>query len=241
MQNSDKVVALNIGTNEVPMTLVLPNDPGTSYVVNEIYNARCYPPVPGVRQIEVIVDVGANTGIACGYFRQQYPDSVLFGFEPFANAFEFLKRNAETIGRCKVFPIGLYGCDTTVDFFHGAGTTVTSSVTKNSYTEAASQTRVSLEDAGRTFGRLGITKIDVLKIDTEGCEVPILYSLRNNFLPNVEVVYLEFHSQLDRRLIDCLLSESHVLWACSGTEMNRGALTYVSRSSSALRHASPPL
>ena len=74
----------------------------------------------------------------------------------------------------------------------------------------------------------GIEQIDVLKIDTEGCEVPILRSL-NRYLPEVKVLYVEYHSERDRRMIDEILADTHVLWRGHVNFAYRGEFCYLKR------------
>jgi hypothetical protein len=72
-----------------------------------------------------------------------------------------------------------------------------------------------------------ITAIDVLKIDTEGCEVPILESIAA-WLPEMKAIYLEYHSERDRLAIDRMLCETHILVSGKVTYPHRGELCYVS-------------
>ena len=72
-----------------------------------------------------------------------------------------------------------------------------------------------------------ISTIDILKIDTEGCEVPILEAL-SDLLPSVKVIYLEYHSDDDRKAFDRLLGDTHLL--LHGHMMvHLGEVTYVAR------------
>ena len=73
-----------------------------------------------------------------------------------------------------------------------------------------------------------IDRIDILKLDTEGCEVPILRSLQKH-LPEIKLVYVEYHSDRDRRLIDCLLAKTHVLWRGHVPLAYRGEFCYLNR------------
>jgi len=72
---------------------------------------------------------------------------------------------------------------------------------------------------------IGISYIDVLKIDTEGSEVEILESLRP-YLPYVGILMIEFHSEKDRRNIDALL-ETHVLFNANICQPNLGIVKYI--------------
>ena len=75
------------------------------------------------------------------------------------------------------------------------------------------------------MAQIGISYMDVLKIDTEGSEVEILESLRP-FLPYVGILMVEFHSEKDRRSIDALL-ETHVLFDANIRQPDLGIVKYI--------------
>jgi hypothetical protein len=80
-------------------------------------------------------------------------------------------------------------------------------------------------DAATAFKQLRLTYIDVLKIDTEGCEVEILESLQNH-LPYVGIVLAEYHCESDRRKIDQLLS-GHTMWGARIETVQVGVVKYI--------------
>ena len=88
--------------------------------------------------------------------------------------------------------------------------------------------QIRLVGASQFLSQHGIESVDILKIDTEGCEVPILQSL-SKYLPEVKVLYVEYHSERDRRLIDGLLAQTHVLWRGHVSFAYRGEFCYVKR------------
>ena len=69
-------------------------------------------------------------------------------------------------------------------------------------------------------------EIDFLSIDTEGSEIPIIESCPEAFLA-AKVIYLEYHAEEDRRRIDGLLGDSHVLTAGRVHYPHRGEFAYV--------------
>lgn len=56
---------------------------------------------------------------------------------------------------------------------------------------------IEIRQASKTLDSLGIAAIDVLKIDTEGCELPILAD-RASVIPAIKLIDLEFRSKHDR-------------------------------------------
>ena len=220
------------------LNVVLPQESGQNVVWNEIVVEQCYAPIPGIGEVEQIVDFGANTGLASAYFRLHYEHAELVSIEPDKRAYAFLEMNASNIGKCRTFCCGLSNSNSTRPLFQ-----LESSVfsTKNSYSNTISAQNIEVRDADEMLRDSGVAKIDVIKIDTEGSEVPILYSLSKNYLPKAKVIYLEFHSHTDRMLIDVLLNPTHVLWRAVITNMNRGTLAYVNRSCETLQSADTAL
>jgi hypothetical protein len=74
----------------------------------------------------------------------------------------------------------------------------------------------------------GVGDISILKVDTEGSEIPILTDLGDR-LDRTDFVYLEYHSDNDRRELDSLLTPHFILAAAKAHIPHRGTLTYISR------------
>lgn len=66
----------------------------------------------------------------------------------------------------------------------------------------------------------------MIKIDTEGCEVEILRNLEPYF-QDFSLVYIEYHSEADRREIDSILASTHSLLFSSALQVHRGNVTYI--------------
>jgi hypothetical protein len=87
---------------------------------------------------------------------------------------------------------------------------------------------VPVRAVGPLLAELGLERPPVLKVDTEGMELPILRAL-GDALAAIEVIYLEYHSEQDRRDLDALVAPSHVLYAARAAEPDRGTVTYAQR------------
>jgi len=180
-----------------------------------------------VSDVKTVVDVGANVGAASIYFAIAYPEACVYAFEPNNSPFSLLQRNVETLPNVKLSSFGLYSSEKTLPLFHGKSDSVESSVCPSVRTCDENE-QIQLVDAFQFFSEHGINRVDVLKIDTEGCEVPILRSLKP-FLSEVKVLYVEYHSERDRRIIDEILAETHVLWRGHISFAYRGEFCYLKR------------
>lgn len=196
-------------------------------IANAIFSGSTYPNIPFVSGVKTILDIGANVGAAAVYLAMSYPQAKVYAFEPGGDALSLLQKNVELLRNVSVFPFGLYSRDRTVSLFHGKTDSVESSVFPSLRTDCEGE-EIRLACASEFMSEHGIENIDILKIDTEGCEVPILQSLRR-YLPAVKVLYVEYHSERDRRMIDEMLAETHVLWKGNITFAYRGEFCYLKR------------
>ena len=211
------------------LSLAVPDDKQTAFLVREIFTDCCCLPVLPVRDARLIPDVGANVGLATAYLRISCPDEEIHCFEPAPEPLEYLQVDAQHIGNCVVHPFGLHSCDEMATMSLGREGTATASLLRHNY---SSDERITIppRDAFFVFQEaLQGRDIDILKLDTEGCELPILTRTRS-FLGKTRIAYIEFHSETDRRDIDDLLFGSHILWRAAISSPHRGLLTYVLRS-----------
>jgi FkbM family methyltransferase len=196
-------------------------------IANDIFAGITYPIVSFICDVKTVVDIGANVGAASVYLATAYPQARIFALEPGSDALELLRANVKPLGNVSVFPFGLYSRARSLQLFHGKNDCVESSVFSSLRTTSEAE-EIELRCASDFLGEQGIESIDVLKIDTEGCEVAILQSIKK-CLPKVKVLYVEYHSERDRRAIDGMLADTHVLWLGRVTFAYRGEFCYVRR------------
>lgn len=199
----------------------------SKWTTEGIVAGETYPLVPDLTDVETVVDVGANCGVASVYFSLAYPGATVHALEPAEGPFAVLSRNASRFARIRPEPIGLYSEDRgEVPLYQGVHGTGTGSILESESTTGESEP-IELRSARGWVESANIDRIDVLKVDTEGCEVPILTGLEP-FLADVRVIYLEYHSEDDRRAIDRLLEPTHVMLFVKGM-FGTGEVAYVAR------------
>jgi hypothetical protein len=84
-----------------------------------------------------------------------------------------------------------------------------SSVIQSESTRPESET-ITLRSVREWMAESSITSVDLLKVDTEGCEIPILEAM-SDLLPGIKVIYLEYHNDDDRKEFDRILGDTHLL------------------------------
>ena len=121
----------------------------------------------------------------------------------------------------------MWDCCTTMKrpLFVGVTDSLTNSIVPTRY---ASERRdeIQLVAADVFATEMEMTRPDIIKIDTEGCELPILSALGES-VRATKVVYLEYHSEDDRIAIDEMLRPTHILYAGSVPFPHRGEFVYV--------------
>jgi FkbM family methyltransferase len=197
------------------------------YVCHEVFSGKSYPQMQFSGEVKTIVDIGANIGAAAVYFAVCYPQSRLFAFEPTPTNHALLSANTADLPQVKTFPFGLFDRDRQATIYHGLHDSVQNSIGRGGEQTQASET-IALRETAAVFRELELDAIDILKLDTEGCEVPILLSMWT-WIPRTGVIYVEFHSEVDRLEIDRLLSPTHVLYRGEIGRLCRGELCYVAK------------
>jgi FkbM family methyltransferase len=192
-----------------------------------ILQGETYLQLPFVDDVRTVVDFGANCGAATCWFAYTYPDAQVWACEPATLPFALLTENAAAFANVHAERIGLHDHDATMTLYAGRGDAGSSSTIPSAYTTAESET-IEVRAAGPWCAAHGIDRIDVLKVDTEGCEVPILRSL-GPLATGAKVAYLEYHSEDDRRTIDAFFADTHVM-ACGELSLHSGEVTYLARS-----------
>ena len=195
--------------------------------VLSILEGKDYPilPIRGY-EVETVVDVGANVGAFTTYMAVHFNAAKYFCFEPSLGAVTFLRENIAQFPNAQVFPFGLYSEDTSMLLYEGASQSLQNSLYSSAETSASGNS-VELRHAGRMFDELELNQISILKVDTEGSELPVLNSLSERF-ESIDQIYLEYHSEIDRREIDGLLGSTHALAAASAKHIHRGTNHYIS-------------
>jgi FkbM family methyltransferase len=175
----------------------------------------------------VIVDVGANIGISTIHFALNYTEARIWALEPSSNSFRCLQYNTEAFPNVKPLRVGLYSSDCEKTLYYGKSC-VTDSVIHHCHSGIGSET-VSLRRASALFSELlGARHVSILKVDTEGCELPILQDLED-WLCHIDCLFYEYHSDEDRFRLDCLLSSHFYVFHSRIDSVHRGTVGMVAK------------
>ncbi len=171
-----------------------------------------------------IVDIGANVGLFALYMKRIRTDCDIYCFEPAPHILRLLEKNLRGHQRVKTFAYALSDHDGEAELYLNPFNSGENSL-KSEGKQIGESIQVDVRDAATVFQHIGLTYIDILKIDTEGSEVDILQSL-HQYLPYVGIVMAEYHSEADRRAIDTMLP-NHMLFDARPCDINLGLVKYI--------------
>jgi len=206
-----------------PQKVVIPTDEMfrvQSIFESHEYNVSAYLPSGAL----TIVDIGANVGLFALYMKTLHPNSDIHCFEPAPQTQKLLLKNLEGHHRIDLYPFALSDYDGTAELHLHPENTGENSL-KQDQISSDQSVSVEVRDAAAAFQQVGLTYVDILKIDTEGSEIEILKSL-HRFLPYVGIVIAEYHSEADRRTMDGLLPD-HLLFDARAHDIHLGVLKYI--------------
>lgn len=185
-------------------------------VIHEVLAGKSYPkpPLKPEARVRLVGDIGAHVGSASLWFKQLWPECKLVCWEPCPSSVVYLRQN---VPWAEIRPYGLWWDDTTRKL-----ATDGRSVLNTLFSE-----REGIDVELRKGSELESLKPDVIKLDTEGCEVGIMMTALDAF-QKAKVVYVEFHSWQDRVTIDNLLDSTHILFHVRmNNSVHNGELAYV--------------
>lgn len=139
----------------------------------------------------VVMDCGSNYGEFAAWINDEFGATV-YGYEPDPRLFPNLRGNE----RVSFFPTAIAG--TAGEFELNLGESQCSSL---HYREAQTGdvARVEATTLEAEFGRLGLSELDLLKLDIEGAELGVLLETPAHVLKSVVQITTEFHDFLDAR------------------------------------------
>jgi FkbM family methyltransferase len=184
-----KPVSLRLGTSDKD-------------VFRQVFIYEEYAPLQGIDDVRVIVDCGANIGLASMYLLDRYPSATLLAIEPDPENAAMCRRNLSRFGSracvetAGIWSRGDWGCPARLRLDRNAGdgrewSIVVREATNGEDTETAGVGMDAICD------RTG--EIDLLKIDIEGAEEIIFSRDSASWLQRVRNMAIELHNEKCRK------------------------------------------
>lgn len=160
-------------------------------VVEEVYGVV----LRALENVQTVIDLGANIGLASLYLAYNYPTCRLLCVEPNSETYELLKRNVSKLsrsGRCKTLKAAVWdrherlAADQKVPAGRYSSFAVrVASASEPSVLEGYSMTEI--------LDYSGFDRVDLLKIDIQGAERKLFSTQDSSWLDRVGAIAIEFH------------------------------------------------
>jgi len=179
------------------------------------------------KQPEVIVDAGANIGLASIYLANKYPDAKIIAIEPEQSNFEILKQNTAPYSNIIPLHAALWHKNEEINLVDpGLGKWGFMADTKKSSEGLPSAILHTV--AGITVDTIikefNLEKIDILKIDIEGAEKEV-FNDTSSWIESVGSMIVELHDRLKIGSVRSFYNGSNGF----DNEWNQGENVYLSR------------
>lgn len=135
----------------------------------------------------VVLDLGANVGNFSRKMKSRYGGSYI-GAEASPTIFEVLQQN----GSLKSYNIAMHDHVGAIEL-NLSSDILSSSVFQATLHPVLDQVQVQCMDLESFARHAGASRIDLLKIDIEGAEIPMLAACSDDFLRQIPQITIEFH------------------------------------------------
>jgi FkbM family methyltransferase len=149
----------------------------------------------------VVFDVGARFGVMMDIYRDRFPGAHIHCFEPFPESFDVLQRNVNGARRTSCYQIALADKNGTALLNSNPESGTNSLLTTDKraasfWGEGMHRTMAQVEVPTTTIDdfchKMGITQIDILKIDVQGFEYSVLAGAKNMLSrQKISLIYTE--------------------------------------------------
>jgi len=140
----------------------------------------------------VIIDAGANVGLASIYFANRYPSAKIIAIELAPSNFQYLLRNTRNYKQIETVNAGIWNKKEKLKFEDKGVSHWGYKINNKLEGDVVSVESVTMQEILQKFS---IKAIDLFKIDIEGAEVELFSQNYENWLPLIKHIMIEFHDR----------------------------------------------
>ncbi len=149
---------------------------------------------------KVIIDAGANIGLASIYFANRYKNSKIIAIEPEESNFHLLKKNIAPYHNIVPLQAALWHKDEMINVIDiGLGKWGFITGTEEEYLKQMPSSKICHTVLGITVDTIikdyNLSSIDILKIDIEGAEKEV-FSSTSTWIDKVNILIVELHERI---------------------------------------------
>ena len=168
--------------------------------------------VPPALNPKIILDIGSNIGASILYFHKKFPEARIFGFEPHPDTFRILEKNVAQLPGITVFNYGLGATNQRVaaraDQVNFGAFNTRGEFKNRGYPAVPVECEVRRLDD--TLREIGVSQVDLIKIDCEGAEADVFSTLPDEILNQCQWIVGEFHDHTGFEVLARLAPHFHL-------------------------------
>jgi len=149
------------------------------------------------KEPKIIIDAGANIGLASVFFANKYPNAKIIAIEPEESNFGILEKNTAPYSNIYAIKAALWNSICELDLFGGYddwGFRLGMDIKESKMRKRHLTKTVTIEKIIEDFD---IDKIDILKIDIEGSEKEVFNS-SSAWIDKVNSIIVELHESIKK-------------------------------------------
>ncbi len=176
------------------LNILLRNDRYDTQIFTQIF-MRQELNIPFEKAPEIIIDGGANIGLATLYFKNKYPNAKIIAIEPEPSNFELLVKNTKDYADVVCLNNGIWNKSCRlqiIDNGDGNASFLTKELPGNETPENAINA-ITITDIMNQFN---IRKLDLLKLDIEGSERDVFKENYDEWLNKTQDIIVEIHPHI---------------------------------------------
>lgn len=150
----------------------------------------------------IVLDIGGNIGAVSVYFARRYPQARIYSVEPVPENFALLTKNIAPYANIKAYQLALGQADGELILNHSDNPINFGGFSIGDHgVHPDRKLRVRMQAVETFLCDIGVSEIDLIKIDTEGAEFDILTSMPDRILSRVGWIVGELHGRRDFELL----------------------------------------
>ena len=182
-------------------------------VINDQYHAK-----PFLKEDTVVVDAGANIGTFSVFATNLAPKIHVYAFEPVDGTFQVLKENTKYYPDIVCVPFGLGDEVSSKNIFvskDGRGGSVLEDSLYNGNRQSKTKEEVKITTIDVFVAEKNLSRVDFIKIDTEGYEAKILRGARETIKKYKPVIAMSaYHNPNDKEDLPRMVKEISLDYVC---------------------------
>jgi FkbM family methyltransferase len=147
---------------------------------------------------EIIIDAGANIGLASIYFANKFPDAKIFAIEPEESNFKLLQKNSAPYKNIIPLQAALWNRNEEICVID-SGLGKWGFMTEEKMADGDRKRNFCHYIKGKTVDSImrdySVQRIDILKIDIEGAEKEV-FSDTSSWIEKVDAIIIELHERM---------------------------------------------